>query len=56
MRLNVHFYTRQAAREANAARIALTESARDRHLSMAGRYQALADEIASRSTSLQGGE
>ena len=49
MRLNVHFYTRQAAREANAARIAVTESARDRHLGMAARYQALADELASSS-------
>lgn len=32
---NVHFLTRQAARERLAARRALTEAARDRHLALA---------------------
>lgn len=32
---NVHFLTRQAARERLAAKRALTETARDRHLALA---------------------
>ena len=35
---NVHFLTRQAARERLAAKRALTEAARDRHLALAEQY------------------
>ena len=35
---NIHFYTRQAARESKAARRALTEAARQRHVAMAEHY------------------
>ncbi|HZU51003.1 MAG TPA: hypothetical protein VE968_03925 [Sphingomicrobium sp.] len=40
---NVHFLTRQAARERLAARRALTEAARDRHLALADDYSKRAD-------------
>lgn len=42
---NVHFYTRQAARESVAARKALTEAARQRHLSMAQKYAETAEQL-----------
>ena len=45
MHHNFHFFTRQAAREAKAARIALTEAARDRHLSMASLYALRAEQL-----------
>jgi len=45
MRHNVHFYTRQAAREENAARTALTDAARQRHETMAAEYRAKASEL-----------
>jgi hypothetical protein len=35
---NVHFLTRQAARERLAAKRALTEAARERHLALAEQY------------------
>jgi len=35
---NVHFLTRQAARERLAAKRALTETARDRHLALAEEF------------------
>jgi len=41
---NVHFLTRQAAREKLAATRALTEAARQRHLALAADYQKRADE------------
>lgn len=34
----VHFYTRQAAREAKAAKVSLTEAAKVRHETLAERY------------------
>jgi len=40
---NVHFLTRQAAREKLAATRALTEAARQRHLALAADYQKRAD-------------
>ena len=40
---NVHFLTRQAAREKLAATRALTEAARQRHLALAEDYQKRAD-------------
>ena len=44
---NVHFYTRQAARESKAARKAVTEAARQRHEAMANAYFALMNEFGS---------
>lgn len=46
MRLNVHFYTRQAARESKAARKALTDAARQRHAELAHLYQQRANDLA----------
>lgn len=40
---NVHFLIRQAAREKLAARRALTEAARQRHLALAETYQKRAE-------------
>jgi hypothetical protein len=40
---NVHFLTRQAAREKLAAKRALTEAARERHLALAEQYQRRAE-------------
>lgn len=40
---NVHFLTRQAAREKLAAKRALTETARERHLALAEQYQRRAE-------------
>jgi hypothetical protein len=40
---NVHFLTRQAAREKLAAMRALTEAARQRHLALAQEYQQRAE-------------
>ena len=45
MHHNVHFFTRQAARETKAARVALTEAARDRHLTMANLYALRAEQL-----------
>jgi hypothetical protein len=45
MHLNVHFFTRQAARETNAARRALTDAARQRHLAMATQYAKRAEQL-----------
>ncbi len=45
MLLNVHFYTRQAARESKAARKAVTDAARQRHETMAAAYRARAYEL-----------
>jgi hypothetical protein len=41
---NVHFLSRQAAREKVAAKKALTEAARVRHLTLAEHYQKRADD------------
>jgi hypothetical protein len=41
---NVHFLTRQAARERLAARRALTETARDRHLALAEEFRKRAED------------
>jgi hypothetical protein len=43
---SVHFFTRQAAREKLAAMRALTEAARQRHLTLAEDYQKRAEAIA----------
>jgi hypothetical protein len=48
MYLNVHFFTRQAAREAKAARQALTDAARQRHLEMATHYARQAEQLQQR--------
>ncbi len=48
MYLNVHFFTRQAAREAKAARQALTDAARQRHLEMATHYAKQAEQLQQR--------
>jgi len=40
---NVHFLTRQAAREKLAAKRALTDTARERHLALAEQYQKRAE-------------
>ena len=40
---NVHFLTRQAAREKLAAKRALTDAARERHLALAEQYQRRAE-------------
>jgi hypothetical protein len=40
---NFHFLTRQAAREKLAAKRALTEAARERHLALAEHYQKRAE-------------
>ncbi len=45
MYLNVHFFTRQAARETKAARRALTDAARQRHLAMATQYAKRAEQL-----------
>lgn len=45
MRLNVHFLRRQAARETKAARVALTEAARERHMTMATHYARRAEQL-----------
>ncbi len=45
---NVHFYTRQAARETKAARKALTEAARQRHAEMADQYVRRIEQLESR--------
>ena len=44
---NVHFLNRQAAREKLAAKRALTEAARDRHLALADDYQKRAEAMRS---------
>jgi hypothetical protein len=44
---NVHFLNRQAAREKLAARRALTETARKRHLSLAEDYEKRAEAMRS---------
>jgi hypothetical protein len=43
--LNVHFLRRQTARERKAAKSAITDAARERHLQMAARYTALAEQL-----------
>jgi hypothetical protein len=45
MVLNVHYLTRQAARETKAARQAVTETARQRHLRLADQYALQAQEL-----------
>ena len=42
---NVHFLTRQAAREKLAAKRALTETARERHLALAQQYETRAERM-----------
>jgi hypothetical protein len=42
---SVHFLNRQAAREKLAAKRALTETARDRHLALAAHYEKRAEEM-----------
>jgi hypothetical protein len=42
---SVHFFDRQAAREKLAAKRALTEAARERHLALAQDYQARAEQL-----------
>lgn len=42
---NVHFLTRQAAREKLAAKRALTDAARERHLALAEQYQRRAERM-----------
>lgn len=42
---SVHFFQRQAAREKLAAMRALTEAARQRHLSLAEDYRKRADQL-----------
>ena len=44
---NVHFLIRQAAREKLAAKRALTEAARQRHLALAENYQKRAEAMGS---------
>jgi hypothetical protein len=44
---SVHFFHRQAAREKLAAKRALTETARERHLALALDYQKRAEELRS---------
>ena len=44
---NVHFLTRQAARERLAAKRALTEAARERHLALAEQYLRRAEAMGS---------
>jgi hypothetical protein len=44
---NVHFLTRQAARERLAAKRALTEAARERHLALAEQYSKRAEAMGS---------
>ena len=44
---SVHFFHRQAAREKLAAKRALTEAARERHLAQAQDYQKRAEELRS---------
>ena len=44
---NVHFFHRQAAREKLAAKRALTEAARERHLALALDYQKRAEALRS---------
>ncbi len=42
---SVHFFTRQAAREKVAAQKALTDAARERHLTLAEYYQKRAEAV-----------
>jgi hypothetical protein len=42
---NVHFFHRQAAREKLAAKRALTEAARERHLALAADYEKRAETL-----------
>ena len=44
---SVHFFHRQAARENLAAKRALTEAARERHLALAQDYQKRAEQLRS---------
>ena len=44
---NVHFFHRQAAREKLAAKRALTDAARERHLALAQDYEKRAAELRS---------
>jgi hypothetical protein len=44
---SVHFFHRQAARENLAAKRALTEAARERHLALAQDYRKRAEELRS---------
>jgi hypothetical protein len=44
---SVHFFHRQAAREKLAAKRALTEAARERHLALAQVYQKRAEQLRS---------
>jgi hypothetical protein len=44
---SVHFFHRQAAREKLAAKRALTEAARERHLALAQDYQKRAEQLRS---------
>jgi hypothetical protein len=44
---SVHFFHRQAAREKLAAKRALTEAARERHMALALDYQKRADQLRS---------
>jgi hypothetical protein len=46
---SVHFFNRQAAREKLAAKKALTEAARQRHLALAEDYEKRADAMRHRS-------
>ena len=44
---SVHFFDRQAAREKLAAKRALTDAARERHLALAKAYQKRAEQMRS---------
>jgi hypothetical protein len=48
---SVHFLNRQAAREKLAAKRALTEAARERHLALAENYQKRAESLGARAQS-----
>jgi alpha-D-ribose 1-methylphosphonate 5-triphosphate diphosphatase PhnM len=48
MYCNIHFFTRQAARETKAARQALTDAARQRHLELATHYSKQAEQLQQR--------
>ena len=48
MHASVHFLVRQAAREKLAAKRALTEAARQRHLALAEDYQKRAEQMQER--------
>ena len=45
---SIHFLARQAARERQAARRALTEAARERHLALAHQFLKRAEEMQTR--------